>query len=54
MDRGVDIPWVVGSIFHGYWGRYTIGRGSKFSKKNNNLKFKSFKKFENLKIKKNI
>jgi hypothetical protein len=51
IGRGVDIPWVGGWYSMGR-GWYTIGRGSKFSKKK--LKFKSFKKFENLKIKKNI
>jgi hypothetical protein len=52
--------WAGGSKYHGLGGRYTMSRGvdipsvggSKFSQKN--LKFKSFKKFENLKIKKNI
>ena len=29
MDRGVDIPWVRGSIYHGYGGRYTMDRGVK-------------------------
>ena len=43
MGRGVDIPWVGGVDI-------TSVGGQNFQK--NNLKFKSFKKFENLKIKK--
>jgi hypothetical protein len=27
MVRGVDIPWVGGSIYHGLGGQYTMGRG---------------------------
>ena len=32
IDRGVDIhvPWVGGSIYHVYGGRYTMGRESKY------------------------
>ena len=29
MGRRDDIPWEGGSIYHGYWGRYAMGRGSK-------------------------
>ena len=28
MGRWDDIPWEGGSLYHGYWGRYAIGRGS--------------------------
>ena len=52
IGRGVDISWVGGSIFHGYRVDIPSVGGQNFPK--NNLKFKSFKKFENLKIKKNI
>jgi hypothetical protein len=27
MGRGVKIPWVGGSIYHGKGGRYTMVRG---------------------------
>ena len=27
MGKGVDIPWVGGSIYHGWGGQYTMGRG---------------------------
>ena len=27
MDRGVKIPWVGGSIYHGHGGQNTMGRG---------------------------
>ena len=26
MDRGFDIPWVRGSIYHGHGAGYTMGR----------------------------
>ena len=30
MGRGVKIPWVEGSKYHGYGGQNTMDRGSKY------------------------
>ena len=31
MGRGVDIPWVGGSIYHGYGVRYSMIRGARYT-----------------------